>query len=250
MLPEVLLHAVPIRHGAASDPWLVGGLLVAGVALSVGVGVVAANRGLAAGHHRAAAGLAAGALLFLFFDLLKGSAGLGQGLLGSPLLQLALVAAFLSGILLVPAFSRDGADADAVAFAWACGVAAHSAGEGWIIGTAAFSADVAAPLGTASFLIHKVVEGASIPIVGGLGLRGRPAWLATAVVTVAAATGFAAGLAAGPGTGPTLLFAAGAGATAYAALRLAARATLETRQATWIALGALVVYAAGLLHEI
>lgn len=251
MWPNVLLHAIPIQHGAESDPWIVGALVVAGVAAAVAIGTVLASLLLARERWRGPLAAAiAGALLFLLFDLLKESASLGQGLLARPLLQLALLAAFAAGLLLLPAFARSTGSGEAVAVLWAVGIAAHSAGEGWVVGTEALAADVAAPLSAASFLAHKLIEGASIPVVAGLALRAPTALRATTMVTLAAAGGFVAGLRLGPGIGPMVAFAAGAGAVAYAALLAARRTPLDARHAAWLLAGVAAVYVAGVLHEI
>ncbi|HEV8359796.1 MAG TPA: hypothetical protein VGR28_04990 [Candidatus Thermoplasmatota archaeon] len=192
----------------------------------------------------------AGALLFLFFDLVKETASLGQGLVRDPLLQLGLLAAFAGGALLLPAFAKGEAGSLRLAWLWALGIAAHGAGEGWIIGTEAGSASVTAPLGVASFVLHKVIEGFTIPVVAGAVLRGRDAWGISAMLAGVAVVGGLAGFASGSGLAPLVLFAAGGGAAAFAILRLGSLRSFGLREAAVMVLGVVVVYLAGLLHEI
>lgn len=248
MWPDVLLHAVPVPHGVAEDPLLIAAL--AGGASGAGIlgGILLASRIQQGSAARLGAGFAAGALLFLLFDLLKEAGGLGQGLLSDPLLLLGLAAAFAAGVVLAPASARGGA-AVALAWAWVAGISLHSAGEGWIVGTDALSPDVAAPTQVASFLLHKLAEGFTIVFVAGALLPRGTAWGMAAVVGLAAVAGALAGAATGPGNAPLLLFAAGAGAAAWAVLRIARGAEPDVRVASAAAAGALFVWAAGILHE-
>lgn len=251
MWPSLELHLLPFRHGADQEPYLVLALLVLGVAAALGAGLWIA---LALRRDRTWAGpataFAAGALLFLLYDLLKESASLGQGLVARPDVQLALLAAFVLGVLAMPALGRGGEDARGLAAAWTLGLAAHSAGEGWIVGTEAGSPDVIAPLQVMSFLLHKGVEGFTVPLVSALSFRLRHAAAVVFAVAGAALVGALAGLWAGPGYGPVFLFAAGAGAAAYALLRLGSLHALTLRQAAAFAAGVAFVYAAGVLHEL
>lgn len=250
MWPDALLHALPVAHGEESEPAITLALLAASVLASVLAGLWLARAAQASRYATLATAFAAGALLFLFFDLLKEAAGLGQGLVARPVLQLGLVASFAAGALAIPLASRSGIDSKRVAAAWAVGIATHGAGEGWIVGTEASNVEIAAPAQAASFLLHKIAEGFTIPLVAGAVVAGRAAW-AYAVALAALALGAGvAGFALGPGLAPLALFAAGAGASAYAILRLGSRAPLDWRHAGAVALGVAFVYAAGVLHEI
>lgn len=250
MSPEVLLHLLPFAHGEASEPYVVLALVLAGVFASVLAGIYAARYVLQQDRWaHLAVGFSAGALLFLFFDLLKESASLGQGLVRSPLLMAGLLLAFALGALFIPALGRD-PGAGRLAWLWALGIAAHGAGEGWIIGTEAASAELA-PLGMASFLLHKGLEGFTIPVMAAWALPRRTRWGAAGAIAGVAALAGLAGLFVGSSQAPLLFFAAGAGAAGFVVLRLGA---LTGRpglgQAAAMVLGLVAVYAAGVLHEI
>lgn len=249
MWPDVLLHLLPVAHSAAADPYLVLGLVFLGVLLAAIAGFLGAHQVLRRGTIAAlAVGFSAGALLFLFFDLVKEAASLGQGLVAAPLLQLGLVAAFALGALALAWLGR-GAAPLRLAWLWTLGIMAHGAGEGWIIGTEAASAEVA-PLGMLSFLLHKGIEAFTVPVVAGLVLRtGQAAAMGVAIAAATLVAGLA-GFLVGSGPAPLFLFAAGAGAAAFALLRLGSLARPTPLQTTAMVLGVVAVYGAGLLHEL
>lgn len=249
---DVLLHGLPFRHGEGGDAAVVLLLLGLGVAGAASVGLWLARWVESdPANVPLASAFGLGALLFLFFDLLKESASLGQGLLSSPLLPVGLVTAFAAAAVGIPFLSRDGTDASRVAWWWTAGISAHGAAEGWIVGTEAAQTDpFGAPLGAASFLIHKALEAFTIRFVAGPGLPIR--WDAgyAAALAAAATGGGLVGLWWGPSLTVLLLFAAGAGASTFAMVRLARgmRANLVTMVA--ITAGVVLVWAAGLLHEL
>ncbi len=150
-------------------------LLAAGVLASALVGILAGDAALRRLPHSLLAAFAVGALLFLLFDLLKESAGLGQGILGDRTLQLALVASFALGALFAPLLSGA-----ALAWLWTAGIALHGAGEGWVLGSEGAAAEGARPAGAASFLLHKGIEAFTIPLLAGAAVR-RPLALALAL---------------------------------------------------------------------
>lgn len=221
------------------------GLLTIGVAFSIGVGIVLGN---SVRSRSWAIALACGALVFLLLDLFKETASLGQGILDRGL-QVGLVLSFALGVVALGAFAKTG-NRTLLAWAWAIGIAAHGAGEAWLVGSEALTADITAPTQAASFIIHKIIEGATIPLVAGIALRRAEG---------AAVTGALAGLAlifgylgyvVGPGEAPGLFFAAGAGATTFAILVLAKRVPLDAKHAAAVAAGVTLVFLAGLLHEV
>lgn len=243
-------HAIPIQHGRDADPAITLGLLAVGVFVAVGGGMLLADRALARPASRAAAtALAWGALAFLLFDLLKETASLGQGVIARPGYQAMLVAAFAAGLVGTAAAARGIAGAR-VAWAFALvGVGAHGMGEAWIVGTEAYSSAITAPLQATSFLLHKLIEGFAIVALASAALGRANALRAGALVALLALLGGMAGFAMGPGTAPVVLFAVGAGGTAFALMLLARRVTPDIAGAAWAALGVAVVYAAGLLHQ-
>lgn len=192
----------------------------------------------------------AGALVFLLHDLLKESASLGQGLVSNPLLQAGLLASFTLGVLFLPYLGGGLEQPAGLAWLWSLGIAAHGAGEGWIVGTEVGAPELLAPLGTASFLLHKGIEGATIPVVAGAALRPTPtammAFTIAAVAVVAAAGGHAF-----PHGQPALfLFAVGAGALTFAVVRTSSMFVITTRSGLALVVGLAAVYGAGLLHEL
>lgn len=247
-VPSLLLHAVPVRHSEEADPWITIGLTTLGVFSAILAGLIIGNRARRTPTGRKAAlGFAAGALLFLFFDLLKEAASLGQGLVTQPILQAGLVLSFVLGLL---AFAAVPAEREArVAWAWALLVAAHGAGEAWIVGTEAFTALVTEPTQAASFLLHKVAEGFTIPLVAGVALSTRQIGGMAAALAAIALVGAVGGFVLGPGLAPLAFFAIGAGGAAFAILRLAKQSTLTFAYAAWVALGLVFIYLAGVLHE-
>lgn len=251
MLPSVLAHLLPFAHGAASEPWIVLGLVFVGVAVTVLTGIAVANAGLNRPRiARWAAGLSAGVVLFLFVDLVKEAATLGQGLVNAPLLQLGLLGTFAAGALLLPFLAGEPLKPQRLAWLWAIGIAAHGAGEGWIIGTEASSVQLTSALGMLSFLLHKAIEGATIPVVAAATVRLRDAiGISVALAAVALVAG-AAGLFLGTGLAPLILFAAGAGASTYAIALLVRGARVDVRWMLAVVIGVALVYGAGLLHEV
>lgn len=245
-----LAHALPLEHGRDSEPAITLGLLVLGVFASLLAGLLLARRvmGEDVRAQHVAGALALGALLFLFFDLLKETASLGQGVVTRPLYQAGLVLAFAAGLVGL-AWSGRGVAGPRVAWAWALGIAAHGMGEGWIVGTEAYSTAFAEPTQAASFLLHKLIEGFSILLVASARLSTREAVTMSAAVSALALVGALAGFALGAGTAPAVLFAIGAGATAFAVLLLARRVPPTIATAAWVALGVAVIYAAGVLHQ-
>ena len=247
MWPNALAHLVPLEHGEAAEPVIVILLLTLGVLVALAAGVLAGAR-LALRAPQAARAFAAGGLLFLFYDLLKESASLGQGLLSQPLLPLGLVASFSLGFMLL-ALRRPGGEARVgLVWLWTLGLAAHSLGEGWTIGTEAATATLTGASGIASFLLHKGFEAFTIPLLAATTLNLRRSTGAVLVLTLATLLSAIAGWLVGPSLLPLLFFAAGAGALAHASLRLGAN-VVGARVAAWALGGFLFVYAAGLLHE-
>lgn len=235
-LPDALLAAVMLFVASA-------------VPFAVGLVLAARWRGAPA----TLAGLAAGAVLFLLFDLARESA-IGVGLL-RPTTTLAIVAVFSAGMLL-PAWlprrlGRAPAGAAWPSFLWAAGIGAHGAGEGFVVGTEAHTALFALPfLGALSFVLHKAIEGATVrPLADRAPVRRE-----LVAMTLAAALPSAAGALLGALLGPSLLgplfFAAGAGAAAWAVMSLAQRGHGAPRFFAAALVGALAVWAAGLLHEL
>lgn len=250
MWREVLAHGVPFRHGAEAEPWIAIGLVFAGVLLVVYAGLWVARLAQASQANRVlAVAFSAGALLFLFFDLLKESASLGQPLIRSPLLQLALFVAFGAGALALAGFRGARKDSLTLAWFWLLGISAHGAGEGWIVGTEAATADITAPLQAASFLLHKAAEAFTIPLVAGVRLANSTMMGMSVTMAGVALVSSIAGLLLDAAVAPMLFFALGAGATAFAILRLSGRFDLTFQQIASVVLGVLFVYVAGMLHE-
>lgn len=249
MWPSVLSHVLPVTHAAGGDALLTLGLLTAGVLVSSLVGLVVANELTCRAQRSVLAALSAGMLLFLLFDLFKESAGLGQAFLARPFFLLALVGAYAAGFLLVPFLGREEASTR-LAWAWAFGVSLHGMAEGYILGTEGASADLTRVAGTASFLLHKGMEAFTIPILLTFGM-GRGGTLQAALLLAGTTLlGAVLGLVLGSTLVPLVLFASGAGAVSIVMLRLARDAAPTTRSAAWALAGVLLVYAAGLLHEL
>ena len=249
---RALAHALPIEHGRDSEPVITIALLVAGVFAALLAGLLLARRAMQADARaqHAAAALALGALLFLFFDLLKETASLGQGVVTRPLYQGGLLLAFAAGLVGLAWWGGAGGVAGPrLAWAWAIGIAAHGMGEGWIVGTEAYSTAFAEPTQAASFLLHKLIEGFSILLVANTRLSTRATLAMAAVVSALALVGALAGFALGAGTAPAVLFAGGAGATALAIMLLSRRVPPNVATAAWVAAGVVVIYAAGVLHQ-
>lgn len=247
--PLELAHVIPVGHSREADPGITLALLGLGVFAMAVTGLLATRAATTTVHRQhVGSALALGALLFLLFDLLKESASLGQGLTAEPLLQAALVAAFAGGLL---AFSSGGGTIAhrRLAWAWTLGIAAHTMGEAWIVGTDAYSTTFFEPTQSASFLLHKLIEAATIPLVSSAVPPPRVAIKMGAALAGAALAGGIGGFYWGPTDAPLLLFAAGAGATSWAIVLLARRAPPHAASAAWVAVGVAVVYAAGLLHQ-
>lgn len=250
MSPDALAHGLPFRHGAEAEPWIAIGLVFAGVFAVVVTGLWLSRLAQASvANELLAAAFAAGALLFLFFDLLKESAGLGQGLIRNPLLQLLLVAAFAVGALAIALIHERRRDPLVLAWLWLLGISAHGAGEGWIVGTEAATADITAPLQATSFLLHKAAEAFTIPLVAGVTLSNRTILAMAATMAVIALISSVGGLLLSAAIAPMVFFAVGAGAAGFAILRLGARFELTFQHMSAAVLGVFFVYVAGVLHE-
>lgn len=252
MWPDVLLHAIPVRHSAQSDPYLVMGLLTVGVVATILAGILIGTRLVRADTrtHRAASALLAGALLFLLYDLLKQTASLGQGLTSRPLYQALLVLAFVGALVLLPAAAHGRTSGRTILWVWALGIGMHGAGEAWIVGTEALTADITAPPQAMSFLLHKTIEGASIPLVATLAPTRRTTLAVAAAIGLLALLAGAGGFILGAGRAPVVLFAVGAGAATSALLLLARKTPWDARHASLVGAGVATVYLAGLLHEL
>lgn len=249
MWPDLLAHVLPIEHGAGGDVTLTLGFLTLGVLLSTFFGAFAGDLLSRRVRISLLAALSVGMLLFLVYDLLKETASLGQGLLSNPMLIVGILASFAVGIFIIPVLAREGRDTWII-WAWTIGISLHSLGEGYTLGTEATSADLGNAAGIASFLLHKGMEAFTVPILFGAALgRGKTVLVAVGL-TSATLVGALLGLAFGATTLPMLLFAAGAGAVTLALVRLAAVTRPDTRHALAVLVGVLLVYAAGLLHEI
>lgn len=248
MWPNALAHVLPLRHDAGADAVLTLALLALGVLATTLVGLYVSNR---AQHEprrvSMLAALSAGALVLLLFDLLKESASLGQGLLQRPLLMTMLLAAYAAGLLLIPTLGKG--EPIRVAWLWTLGIGLHGAAEGWIVGTEAGTSALA-PTGVASFLLHKAIEAFTIPLVAFVTLTRRDLAGLPLVLALLALAGGVGGWLVGSGQAPLFLFAAGAGAATHALLRLARVIPGDLRHALVVLAGLLLVFAAGLLHEL
>lgn len=252
---ESFAHALPFEHGESVEPAITLTLLAVGVMAAILAGLFGSRAIVRAGlgAREAATAFALGALLLLFFDLVKETSTLGQALTNRPLEQAWLVLAFVAGLVGLALATRN-ANATArgamlVAWAWTIGIALHGMGEAWIVGTEASNADITAPTQSASFLIHKAIEGGTILLVAGAILGARTMLAQAALVALAALAGAVGGLFAGASDAPNLLFAAGAGAAAWAIVLLARQTGATPRNAAWAAAGVVAIYLAGLLHQ-
>lgn len=246
MWPSVLAHAIPLEPGEGGHQNLVITLTTLGVLSATLIGLWIGNlaqRRLAL----PAAAFAAGALLLLAHDLLKESATLGQGILQNPLLVGTLLLAFAGGMLLLP--TAKPRDATRIAWLWTIGIALHTAGEGLVLGSEANTADLTGVLGIASFLLHKLLEAATIPLVANAALANRTTIATSGTLAAVALASTIMGATRSSGNLTLILFAAGAGATLYAILLLANRAPMTLRHTAYALAGFLTIYAAGLLHE-
>lgn len=230
------------------DATLTLALLGGGVFASALVGIIAGNETSCRLPRGFLAAVSCGMLLFLLFDLLKESAGLGQGIPTNPILMLGLVAAFAGGILLVPTLAR-GDPWPWLAWAWVGGIALHGMGEAYLLGTEASHADLSGVPGIASFLLHKGMEAFTVPILLGWGLGKTHTPLAAIALAITALIAGIMGATLGNSTLPLFLFAAGAGAAAHVLLRLAREVPPDAKHTAYVFLGVLLVYGAGLLHE-
>lgn len=252
MWPDVLAHGLPLGPGGHLDPGevlLFVGLGTAGAAavgLAAAMALVRRPGGLVAGGA-----LSVGALLFLFFDLVKEASSLGQGLIAQPWIPLVLVACFAAGFLLIPLGAHRGRAPSHVAWAWIVGIGLHTVAEGWIIGSEAASADLLSePLGTTSYLLHKMIEAWTVVFVAQRSF-GRTDAAATVVLLAGLAFfGAAVGHRFGPSLVPSLLFAGGAGAVGAVAQRLSVSVGHGWKVSILVLLGLIAVFAAGLLHEL
>lgn len=249
------LHLGP---GGVGGPGEWSDAALAAVVLLVASGVPFAAGLWAAGRWRGsvavAAGFSAGAILLLSFDLFRES-GIGAGLL-RPATTLLLVALFAAGAMLPALLSRRLAWAPpggvgVPAFLWALGIGAHGLGEGYVVGTEAHTALFALPFfGALSFVLHKVVEGATVRPMHDLPPERKGVVSLALAAALPSALGALLGAALGPTRFANAAFALGAGAGLWALLFLARRGDGSPRVVLAAVVGALVVYGAGLLHEI
>lgn len=247
--PLSLAHVLPVEHGATGDATLTITLLTLGVLASALVGTLVANHLVRRAPVSLLSALGVGILLFLVYDLLKETASLGQGLLATPLLMGGILASFAAGTMIIPLFARE-EQGTWLAYAWVLGISMHSLGEGYTLGTEASSANLGRITGIASFLLHKGMEAFTIPVLVGAAVGTRSTIIAAIGITWATLMGALIGVIFGATTLPLLFFAAGAGAVAIAITRLAHATRPDTRHAALTLVGVLLVYAAGLLHEI
>lgn len=168
--------------------------------------------------------IAAGMLLFFFIDFMEAALQLGLES-GNPALQLGLLASFSFGLLL-PSLTDKGK-----AYHWPIALGAHSIAEGMIIGLAPLPLS-SIPFQAASFSLHKAFEGATIA-------KGRAVIMA-AFISLPALAGFFAPVA----LAIPYFFAFTAGAS------LATLSKIGKWDIKKVLLGFLLVYAAGLLHQV
>jgi zinc transporter ZupT len=249
MWPSILLHGLPFEHGTATDANLVLFLLAVGTFAAALAGLFIGRRVAATpSWHGFGTAFSAGALLFLFYDLVKEAAGLGQGVVGRPTFSLGLLVAFSAGLLAVAWLGRGRGARLSPAWAWVLGLAAHGGGEGWIVGTEAAQGAALAPLGALSFLLHKGVEAFTLASLATTTIQAATKMaIALGLAVLAGAVG---GLWLGAGYAPLVLFASGAGAMGYVVVRLGRSLRLDMREAVALLGGIVFVFAAGLLHEI
>lgn len=250
------LHLGAGGAAAASVEWSDAAL--AALVLLVASGVPFAAGLWAAGRWRGSptvvAGLASGVVFLLSVDLFKES-GVGAGLL-RPSTTALLLAAFGVGVALPALLARrvgraPPGGAGVPAFLWALGVGAHGVGEGYVVGTEAHTALFALPFfGALSFLLHKILEGASVRPLQDAPPSRRGLLALTAAAAVPAACGALLGAALGPTRFANVAFALGAGAGLWALLAIARRGDGSPRFYVAALVGAVLVYGAGLLHEI
>lgn len=228
---------------------------VAGLAVvSAGLG---AMMGQAFREQPAAAAFGIGLLLWLFLDLVDQSARLGRESL-DPAYQLALVLAFLAGLLLLAGphrLSQGRAPAWLPAVLWSLGVAFHTLGEGIVAGQEAVRGTHLLEVPwtqSTSYALHKVAEGLTVGL-----LLGTSTGLARALAAVALVMGAPAALGGllGAGLGGQLsvyAFALGAGAVLYPLALLGSRGLPRAPALTSglaMAAGVLALYAAGVIHQ-
>lgn len=250
------LHLDVGGAGAASVEW--ADALLAAAVLFAASGVPFAVGLWSAGRWRGApallAGFAAGAVFLLALDLFKES-GVGAGLL-RPTTTVLLLAAFALGAALPAFLARRATWAPAggvgvPAFLWALGVGAHGVGEGYVVGTEAHTALFALPFfGGLSFVLHKVIEGATVRPFQDAPAAPRGVFALTLAAALPSAAGALLGAALGPTRFANVAFAVGAGAGLWALLTLARRGDGSPRYYAAVVLGAVAVYGAGLLHEL
>lgn len=246
---NALAHVLPLEHGEGGDAALTLTLLTLGVLASALAGAFAGDLLGRRVKMSLLAAFGAGILLFLVYDLLKETASLGQGLLSNPGLLVGIVTSFAIGTMILPTLGREQRGVW-LAWAWLLGIGLHSLGEGYTLGTEATTANLGSVTGIASFLLHKGMETFTIPILLGAALGAKRAMFAAIMLASATLLGALMGLILGPTILPLFFFAAGAGSVAIALVWLARKTEPDARHAVALFLGILVVYAAGLLHEI
>jgi len=203
-----------------------------------------------------AAALSVGILLQIFFELLQETAGLQQA--SQDLLQKALtVILFLCGLVAInfrPMNKRNALVASTVGFGWAVGIGFHGFGEGIVIGYGFIlgSAEYANLNQILSFGLHKIAEGFTLGALLVFARNKLDEWwkaglIASVPVGVGGALGFSSNLALSLST---YTFALGAGFTAYILTAFSGKIPPQNRVAYFaVAVGFLIMYLAGLLHQ-
>lgn len=222
----VLAHTDPGRglgEAGAQAPalWLVvaASLAVGLLPTLIGVWPAAWIRRLAQDDRTVVEGLLFGALLFFFADFLSITANLGVGV-SDLLWRGGLLLSFLAAIAAFASLA-SGPQPNwlRVALLWALGLGFHAAGEGMIVGynLTLGLAEAFEPLPIASFVIHKLVEGFSLAalLAEREGHTGRQAVSLAGVAALPLVLGAVAGVAQIPGTYGNVLYALGAGSTAF-----------------------------------
>jgi len=199
--------------------------------------------------------LAVGVLFWSLYDLLQETAGLGIGTASSwtQAISLSLLALGVVASGYASAFGTRQRLPYILAYVWSLGLAFHSAGEGIVMGhdfgTGESILDFAQG---ASFVLHKFAEGTTVFAILALA-RFRPVDLAATgliaggPVALGAATGFLGA----PGGLAVFMFSLAAGSTIYVISFLVSRFDVRSiRHVLVMVLGLLLMYGAGLLHQL
>lgn len=212
-----------------------------------------------------AASISVGILLASFYDLTKGTAGIGTGVLKSvtDVFNVITFSAVFLGFIALYTYTKTKIvknnndctiDLLILTYAWTIfGIGLHSTGEGIIIGydfaTGVTSLSLAQ---ISSFVLHKIAEGFTIGVLIIYGaLKNRHA-LATGVIAgIPTVIGTAMGYALLPPTLHTYFFAASLGATIFIIIRLIHLITSSRYNGILIGIlaGFLFMYFAGVLHQ-